>query len=133
MSAHSDPIADMLTRIRNAQKAGHETVNIPASKIKISIAHILKTEGLIEGFRCVRDHKQGLIKLALKYDVDGNGAISEIRRFSSPSRRHYVASDKIPFVKNGFGIGVLSTSKGVMTDRDARKMKVGGEYICSVF
>ena len=133
MSAHSDPIADMLTRIRNAQRAGHEAVNVPASKIKISIAHILKTEGLIEGFRCVRDQKQGLIKLSLKYDENGQGAISEIKRFSSPARRYYVASDKIPFVKNGFGIGVLSTSKGVMTDRDARKLHVGGEYICSVF
>lgn len=129
----TDPIADLLTRIRNAQQAKLEVVSIPASKQKIAVAHLLKQEGYIRNYKCVRDMKQGVIKIALKYDDSGKGAITEIKRMSRPSLRMYVQAAKIPRVKNGFGFGVISTSKGVMTDRDARQQQVGGEYICSVF
>lgn len=129
----TDPIADLLTRIRNGQKAGHEVVSIPASKIKIAIAHILRDEGFIRNYKCVRDGKQGLLKVALKYGDKGQAAIHEINRVSTCSRREYVTAGKIPQVKNGFGVAILSTSKGVMTDKEARKLNIGGEHICSVF
>ena len=129
----SDPIADFLTRIRNAQKAGCDVVAIPASKVKITLTNILKEEGFIRNFKCIRDRKQGMIKIALKYREDGAGVIQKIDRISRPSHRIYVTSDKIPFVKNGFGVVILSTSRGIMTDRDARKMQIGGEHICSVY
>jgi small subunit ribosomal protein S8 len=129
----SDPIADMLTRIRNAQKAGKEVVSVPASKMKIAIAHILREEGFIKNYKCVRDEKQGQLKVALKYSEEGQGAIRELARRSVPSRRVYLSCEKLPFVRNGFGVGIVSTSRGIMTDRDARKMNMGGEYICSVF
>ena len=129
----TDPIADLLTRIRNAQQAKLDVVSIPASKQKIAVTHLLKQEGYIRNYKCVRDLKQGVIKIALKYDDSGKGAITEIKRVSRPSLRAYVQAAKIPRVKNGFGFGVISTSKGVMTDRDARQQQVGGEYICSVF
>jgi small subunit ribosomal protein S8 len=129
----TDPIADLLTRIRNAQSAGHDIISVPASKLKIGITHILKDEGFIQNYKCIRDNKQGLIKIALKYSNEGKPAISEIKRRSTSSRRIYVGAERIPFVRNGFGIGILSTSRGLMTDRDARKSKVGGEYLCSVY
>lgn len=129
----TDPIADLLTRIRNAQKAGHDIVALPASKMKIAITHILREEGFVRNYKCIRDDKQGILKIALAYDENRTGAIREIRRVSRPSRRYYVGADKLPFVKNGFGLAILSTSKGIMTDREARKQHVGGEYICSVF
>lgn len=130
---NSDPIADLLTRIRNAQSAGHEVVSVPASKMKIGITHLLKEEGYIRAYKCVRDNRQGLIKIALKYGEDGKGAITVLDRMSTPSKRVYVTSETIPYIKNGFGFGVLSTSKGLMTDREARKNNVGGEYICRVY
>jgi small subunit ribosomal protein S8 len=129
----TDPIADLLTRIRNAQHAGHEVVTVPASKVKIGITHLLKEEGYIRAYKCVRDDRQGVIKIALKYGDDGKGAITSVDRVSSPSMRVYVDSDRIPYIKNGFGIGILSTSKGLMTDREARKQHVGGEYVCRVY
>jgi len=129
----TDPVADLLTRIRNAQKAGHDIVALPASKMKIAITHILREEGFVRNYKCIRDNKQGILKIALAYDENRAGAIKEIRRVSRPSRRYYVGAGKLPFVKNGFGVGILSTSKGIMTDREARKQHVGGEYICSVF
>lgn len=129
----TDPIADLLTRIRNGQKAGRDVVNIPASKMKISIAHILREEGFIKNYKCIRDEQQGVLKIALKYSEEGSGAIREIKRVSTPSRRIYRDSEKLAFVRNGFGIGIYSTSRGIVTDRDARKLKIGGEYICSVF
>jgi small subunit ribosomal protein S8 len=129
----TDPIADLLTRIRNAQRAGLEVVSVPASKMKIGITHLLKEEGYVRAYKCIRDDKQGVLKIALKYDDLGKGVIKAIDRKSRPARRYYVPSDRIPFVKNGFGLGILSTSKGLMTDRQARAEKVGGEYICSVF
>lgn len=129
----TDPIADLLTRVRNAQKAGHEVVAVPASKIKIAITHVLREEGFVRNYKCIRDSKQGILKIALAYDEAGKGVIRDIKRVSRPSRRHFVSADKLPYVKNGFGTAILSTSKGIMTDREARKNHVGGEYICSVF
>jgi small subunit ribosomal protein S8 len=129
----NDPIADLLTRLRNAQKAGHEIVNVPASKIKIAIAHILRDEGFVRNYKCIRDGKQGVLKIALAYSEDGKPGIRMIDRESTASRRLYMTADKLPFVKNGYGIGIFSTSQGIMTDREARKLKIGGEYICSVF
>ena len=129
----TDPIADLLTRIRNAQRAGHEVVTVPASKMKIGITHLLKEEGYLRAYKCVRDDKQGTIKIALKYTDEGQGVITKLQRVSTPSKRVYVATEMLPFVKNGFGLAILSTSRGLMTDREARKLKVGGEYICSVY
>jgi small subunit ribosomal protein S8 len=129
----ADPIADLLTRIRNAQLARHEVVSVPASMIKIAVTHILKEEGFIKNYKCIRDRKQGLIKIALKYTDDGKGVIRKIDRVSTSSRRVYVGVDKIPYVKNGLGCAILSTPKGVMSDRDARQKNLGGELICSVF
>src|SRR3954468_6663236 len=99
----TDPIADLLTRIRNAQRAGLEVVAVPASKIKIGITHLLKEEGYIRAYKCVRDDKQGILKIALKYSDEGKGVITRLDRKSKPGRRYYVGRDKIPFVKNGFG------------------------------
>lgn len=129
----TDPIADMLTRVRNAQSANHDVVVIPASKMKIAIAHILRDEGFIQNYKCIRDNKQGVLKIALKYNDDGKGVIRSIKRMSKSSRRVYVSAEDIPYVKYGFGTGILSTSKGVMSDREARKQHIGGEYLCSVF
>jgi small subunit ribosomal protein S8 len=129
----TDPIADLLTRIRNAQHAGMEVVSVPASKMKIGITHLLKEEGYIRAYKCIRDSKQGMLKIALKYAEDGNGVIQGLDRQSKPGRRLYVQAEGIPYVKNGFGFAILSTSKGLMTDRQARKEHVGGELICSVY
>ncbi len=129
-----DPIADLLTRIRNAQQAKHDLVVIPASKIKIAIVNILKQEGFIRAFKCVKDGKQGLIKVALKYHGnDKSGVVRSLKRESKPGRRLYVNSESIPYIKNGFGVAILSTSKGIVSCRDARKLQVGGEYVCSVY
>ena len=132
----TDPIADLLTRIRNAQRVGQDVVTAPASKIKIAIVHLMKEEGFIRAYKCIRDEKQGVIKIALKYQEDGSarqGAITSLTRHSKPSRRTYVTVAKIPYVKNGYGIGVLSTSQGLLTCREARKRGIGGEYLCSIF
>jgi small subunit ribosomal protein S8 len=130
-----DPIADLLTRIRNAQKAGHEVVSVPASKMKIAIVHLFHQEGYLRAYKCVRDDKQGMIKIALKYQDETclDGVITGIRRWSRPARRFYVGVERIPYIKNGFGIGILSTSKGVMTCRQARAAGLGGEYLCSIY
>lgn len=133
MSATTDTLGDLLTRIRNAQSAGLETVSIPASGIKIAVTHILKEEGFLKNYKCIRDRKQGILKIALKYDEDGAGAIIGIHRTSTPSRRLYVGATNLPKIKNGLGVAIISTPKGIMTDRDARKAHVGGEYLCSVF
>ena len=130
----TDPIADLLTRIRNAQHAKHEVVSIPASKVKISIAHLLKREGFIRGYKCIRDNKQGLLKVALRYnDATGKGVILGIDRRSKPGRRVYVDKNNLPKVKRNYGVAILSTSKGIMTCLDAAKENVGGEYLCSVY
>lgn len=131
----TDPIADLLTRIRNAISAKHEVLTVPASKQKIALTHLLREEGFIKAYKCVRDDKQGLIKIALKYDEDGRqqSALSGLKRESLPGRRLYVGYREIPYIKNGFGIAILSTSKGIMTCKEARKQKVGGEFLCSIY
>ena len=127
----TDPIADMLTRIRNGIKAQFEKVDIPSSKLKINIAKILKDEGYIKNYKLVEDSKQGMLKIFLKYGLNGDHVISEIKRISKPSKRVYVNKDNIPLVRSGLGLAILSTSKGILTDKEARKQGVGGEVICS--
>jgi small subunit ribosomal protein S8 len=129
----SDPIADMLTRMRNGIIANFDTVDVPSSKLKINIAKILKSEGFIKNYKVIADKKQGLIRIFLKYDENGEPVIGGLKRVSRSSCRIFAKKDKVPMVLNGFGINVLSTSKGVMTDRQARKLGVGGEVLCSVW
>lgn len=127
----TDPIADMLTRIRNANKARFETVDIPSSKLKVNLARILKEEGYIKNYKLTEDNRQGVLQVFLKYGQKGEPVISEIKRVSKPSRRVYVAKDDIPLVRSGLGLAVLSTSKGILTDKEARKQQIGGEVICT--
>jgi small subunit ribosomal protein S8 len=127
----TDPIADMLTRIRNANKAKFEKVDIPSSKIKVSIAKILKEEGYIRNFSVVTDNKQGVLQITMKYEGKGGAVISEIKRVSKPSCRTYVDKDEIPMIRSGLGLAILSTSKGIMSDKEARRQQVGGEVICT--
>lgn len=129
----TDPIADMLTRIRNGSSAKFSKVDIPASKIKIQIARILKDEGYIKNFKVIKDNRQGLLRLYLKFDEKNQQVLSSIQRASRPSRRTYAKKDSIPKVLNGLGLSILTTSKGVMTEREARKQGVGGEIICTVW
>ncbi|MFZ0451861.1 MAG: 30S ribosomal protein S8 [Desulfatiglandaceae bacterium] len=129
----TDPIADMLTRIRNGLKAARETVDIPCSKVKVNIAKVLKAEGYILNYKVLSDNKQGKIKVILKYDDDGVPVLQGLKRVSKPSRRVYCGHEGIPKVLDGFGVNVISTSKGLMSDRQARKMELGGEVICSVW
>jgi small subunit ribosomal protein S8 len=129
----SDPIADMLTRIRNGIIASFDTVDIPSSKIKISIAKILKSEGFIKNYKVIPDRRQGVLRIFLKFDEGGESVIGGLKRVSKPSCRVYTGSDRIPQVRNGYGISILSTSKGLVTDRQARKLGVGGEILCSVW
>jgi small subunit ribosomal protein S8 len=128
----SDPIADMLTRVRNAVRIGRGQVNIRASKICEGIATVLKDEGYIEDFDRIDDGKQGILRLTLKYDQDGRPVISEIARTSRPGRRIYSPVDRLPRVLGGYGIAIVSTSKGVMSDKSCRQAKVGGEVLCTV-
>jgi small subunit ribosomal protein S8 len=129
----TDPIGDMLTRIRNASSARHEKCLVPASRLKIRIAEVLREEGFIKDFVVHQDGVQGAISILLKYSADREPAISDIKRVSKPGLRRYVPTDAIPRILNGMGIAILSTSKGVMVDREARKQKVGGELICTVW
>ena len=129
----SDPIADMLTRIRNGIMASYDAVDIPGSKLKINLAKILKSEGFIKNYKIIPNRQQGIIRIFLRYDEHGVSVIEGLKRQSKPSRRVYTKSDNIPKVLNGFGTNILSTSKGIMTDRQARKMGVGGEILCSVW
>ncbi|MCJ7664761.1 MAG: 30S ribosomal protein S8 [Desulfobacterales bacterium] len=129
----TDPIAHMLTKIRNATMVKKAEVEIPSSKMKAVIAKILKQEGYIKGYEVIPDNKQGILKLKLKYDDQANCVIVDLQRVSKPSRRVYVAKDEIPSVLSGMGIAILSTSKGMMTDRAARQAGVGGEIICYVW
>lgn len=127
----TDPIADMLTRIRNANKARFPIVEVPSSTMKVNIAKILKEQGYIKNYKVVQDNKQGVLQIFLKYSKKGEPVISEIRRISKPSRRVYVDKDSIPSVRNGLGLAILSTSRGVITDKEARQQGVGGEVICT--
>ena len=129
----TDPIADMLTRIRNANSAKHDTVDIPASNMKKSIAQILVDEGYIKGFKVEDDGKQGMIEIALKYGQNKTAAITGLRRVSKPGLRIYSGCEDMPKVMKGLGIAIVSTSKGVMTDKDARKANVGGEVLAFVW
>lgn len=129
----TDPIADMLTRIRNAQQAGHSKTLVPRSKLKMNIAKILKEQGFIEGFVEDADGPQGTIKVFLRYDRDATGVIRGITRISKPGRRVYVGKDDIPRVRNGLGVAILTTPRGLLTDAQARTAGVGGEVLCHVW
>lgn len=129
----TDPIADMLTRIRNANNTGKDTVDIPASKLKINIASTLKEEGFINEFKIIEKYPQNNIRIYLKYGEDDRKVISGLKRISKPGLRVYVNKDEIPRVLGGLGIAVLSTSQGVLTGKEARKNKVGGEVVCYIW
>ena len=129
----TDPIADMLTRIRNANVVKHETVDVPASNIKKELARILLEEGFVRGYDVIEDGKQGIIRIQLKYGQTGERVISGLKRISKPGMRVYAANQEIPKVLNGLGISIISTSKGILTDKQARKENVGGEVICYVW
>ena len=129
----TDPIADMLTRIRNANTVGHKTVEIPASRIKKSIAGILLEEGYINGFEVIEDDKQGVIKIEMKYGPAGEKVINGIKKISKPGLKVYAKACDVPRVLGGLGIAIISTSKGVVSDKKERKMGVGGEVICYVW
>ena len=129
----TDSIADMLTRIRNANSAKHDTVQIPASNIKKSIAQILVDEGYIKSFKVIEDGTQGIIEIALKYGPNKSQVITGLRRVSKPGLRIYSNCEDMPKVQNGLGIVILSTSKGIMTDKDARKANVGGEVLAYIW
>ena len=129
----TDPIADMLTRIRNANTVGHATVEIPASKMKKAIAEILKDEGYIRGYEVIEDGKQGIIKVSMKYGPDKTKVISGIKKISKPGLKVYAKADDVPKVLGGLGIAIISTSNGLITDKQARKLGVGGEVICYVW
>lgn len=129
----TDPIADMLTRIRNANVVKHETVDVPASNMKKELSRILLEEGFIRGYDVIEDGKQGIIRIQLKYGQTGERVISGLKRISKPGMRVYAAKDEVPKVLNGLGISIISTSKGILTDKQARKEGVGGEVICYVW
>ena len=131
--AMSDPLADMLTRVRNAGMVKFESVDIPLSKVKVNIAKILKAEGYINDYHIIEDGPQGTLRVDLKYDQDSTRVITGLRRISKPGRRIYVNADNIPKVMSGLGIGIISTSKGLVADHQARKMRVGGELLCEVW
>jgi small subunit ribosomal protein S8 len=132
MSAVTDPIADMLTRIRNGIQARHARVDMPASKLKVEVARILKEEGFISNFKLAEEGKKKVLKIFLRYGADGESAISVAERVSKPGRRVYVAADEIPRVLGGLGINILTTPRGVMTGKAARKSRLGGELLCNI-
>ncbi|MCP4683752.1 MAG: 30S ribosomal protein S8 [Desulfobacterales bacterium] len=129
----TDPIADLLTRIRNGLRAAHEVVDIPSSKLKINIVDVIKSEGYIKNFKIISDNRHKKIRVFLKYDEEGTPVIGGLKRVSKPSRRVYMGCEEFPKVLNGYGINIISTSKGIMTDREARNRKVGGEVLCSMW
>jgi small subunit ribosomal protein S8 len=129
----SDPIADMLTRVRNAARVRRPTVNIPASKLKVGIAQVLKQEGYISDFDMIEDARQGTLRIHLKYGPRGEDLIRSVVRRSRPGRRLYMGVDELPSVLDGLGIAIVSTSQGVMSDRQCRERRVGGELLCTVY
>jgi len=129
----TDPIADLLTRIRNAVQAGHNSLTVPRSTIKLSIVKLLKQEGFLEGYIEVADNRQGLIKVFPRYDQSNRAVVRGLQRVSKPSRRQYVKKDNIPRVRNGLGVAILTTPRGVLTDSQAREAGVGGEVLCYVW
>tara|TARA_Y100000768_G_scaffold373950_1_gene343152 strand:+ start:640 stop:1035 length:396 start_codon:yes stop_codon:yes gene_type:complete len=128
----SDPIGDMIARVKNAQARNHKNVELPSSNFKSKIANILKNEGFIKNFKVIGEEKKPVLSLELKYH-SGNPVISSFERVSKPGRRIFSSADSLPKINNGLGIAIVSTPKGVMTDMDARKQKIGGEIICKVF
>jgi small subunit ribosomal protein S8 len=128
-----DPIADLLTRIRNGSRASHEKIDIPHSKVKEGVAQVLKQLGFIKNIRVVKDNKQGMMRVYLKYDAEGNSAVTYLKRESRPGLRKYVKAEKIPEVRTGFGVAIISTSAGIMSGQQAKEKRMGGEYICSVW
>jgi small subunit ribosomal protein S8 len=133
MSGVSDPVAQYMARLRNGQRAEHNYVDIPASKLKRAITQILLEKGYIKNYVNIDDGKQGLLRVYLKYDDYGDPAIRMMDRVSKPGRREYASADELPSVKNGLGIAILSTSRGVMSDKEARRFGVGGEVLAKVF
>jgi small subunit ribosomal protein S8 len=133
MMALTDPIADMLTRIRNAGKAKFNSVDIPGSKMKVELAGLMKDQGFIRNYKFIKDGKQGILRVYLKYADDQSHVIHELERVSKPSRRVYVSAVDIKPVYNGLGVAVISTSKGILSDKQARKAHIGGEVICNIF
>ena len=131
--ALTDPIADMLTRIRNAGKAKFNSADIPGSVMKTEIAKVMKNEGFIRNYKFMKDGKQGILRVYLKYREDQSHVILELKRVSKPSRRVYVGAKDVKPIYNGLGVAILSTSKGILTDKQARKENVGGEVICTIF
>ncbi len=129
----TDPIADMLTRIRNANTVGHETVEIPASNMKKAIAAILKEEGFIQDFEVIEDNKQGMIRVTMKYGANKERVITGIKKISKPGLKKYAKAGEVPKVLGGLGIAIISTSHGVISDKEARRLGVGGEVICYVW
>ncbi|HHY36260.1 MAG TPA: 30S ribosomal protein S8 [Firmicutes bacterium] len=129
----TDPIADMLTRIRNATMVHHETVEVPCSKMKLAMAEILKQEGYIRDYTKIEDNKQGILRIYLKYGPNQERVIGGLKRISKPGLRVYAKKDEIPRVLGGLGIAIISTSKGLMTDRQAREEGIGGEVLCYVW
>ncbi len=129
----SDPLADFLTRIRNGVQANFASVEMPTSKIKVNVAKVLKDEGYITDYRVVDQVVQGILKIELKYAPDNQKVITGIRRVSKPGHRQYKRSDAIPKVMSGLGVGILTTSRGVISDREARRLNVGGELLCEVW
>lgn len=129
----TDPVADLLTRIRNAQKAQHKHVDIPASRLKRAVAQILVDKGYVRRYADIEDNKQGLIRIYLKYDKEGNPAIQTMQKISKPGLRTYASADDMPRVLNGLGIAIVSTSRGVMTDKEARAAHVGGEVLAYIW
>ena len=129
----TDPVSDMLTRIRNACMVRKPTLAMPSSNLKVEIARVLKDEGYILGYKVTKDNKQGILKLTLKYDENKTSVVAGLKRVSKPGCRVYVKGDRVEKVLNGYGISIISTSKGLIVDREARKGKIGGEVLCSVW
>lgn len=133
MSAISDPVADYLARLRNAQEAEYKFVDVPASKLKRAITQILVEKGYLKNYLNIDDGKQGLLRIYLKYDQNDNPVIRMMKRISKPGLRQYVSADELPRVRNGLGVAIITTSQGVMTDKEARKINIGGEVLAHVY
>jgi len=129
----TDPIADLLTRIRNANMAKMQKLDVPSSNLKVNIANVLRSSGFIKNYKVIADQKQGILRIYLKFIDEKEPVINEIKRISRPGSRRYVKSDEIPSVKNGMGIAILSTSKGILADKAAREAGVGGEILCTIW
>lgn len=130
---YTDPIADLLTRIRNALTARHTQVVVPSSKLKVAIAKVLRDEGYVQGYDVTKDRPQPMLRIWLKYTDDGEPVITTLERVSKPGRRTYAGRDELPRVHSGMGIAIVSTSKGVVTDKKARQLGIGGEVLCNVW